>query len=241
MTTFDNHDQSSTGTSITLDLYYDTDQSRIDFEENFTILKPSRFVDPASILFYSDHGNITGEPRTWFDCYDLSKCTEKDFRQWIIDFYQPEDCEFKTIAEEKRSFYDTWEEFFENVLDNIFTLEGFADEDDTAPKNATPLYVVETVRGYSQGDISHVIIPVAADYKPENKTLEHLIYATPLYAMLEVDGEQYPLHYELGDPYEYDKEELQAEAVRLLEDQPETAAAVAAFLIENLPEQPEYI
>ena len=108
--------------------------------------------------------------------------------------------------------------------------------------NAVSLYNRVRVTGYSQGDVVDVIYKMEkSGYLSEDngdkasKVFEDYIYRAPLYCDLTVDDEEYSLHEEMKNLYEYDATELVEIAKKK-----GLSEKVLEWLTENLPTEPNH-
>jgi len=241
MTTYDNHDKSSTGLSISLNVFLDGDASRYNFEDEIKVISYDRYG--ANLAIFTLGGEYSA-PKRFSELYDMKNVSDKAARQWLIDHIDNQST--KEVIEEKRNYDRTWKDFFTDECDNIYSLKEAIKNDIDAPEGAAPVYEEIYITGHSQGDACTVLIPLAAEYKPDRYALENLFYNAPVYAHLEVEtkeGNIYDIniHEGLKDAYNYDADKLREIVAKELQDDTTTAAVVATFLEENLPEYPEYI
>ena len=93
--------------------------------------------------------------------------------------------------------------------------------------------------GYNQGDYYTVFgKSELIDDQSVQDAIEHMLWDTPIYCKIEVDGEEYYVDSEMNDNYNYDKDEVIEIMKRLMGDKWDDQ--IEEYLDENLPDQPEY-
>jgi len=222
---------------IELNIFYDAGVSRMDFEDNFQIIEHSSYHDSSSYLFYTGY-DLADAPCYVSDCYDFSNCTEKDFRAFCIE-QSPDNVSFRDLVETK-NYHGDWKDCAFNFMDEdgltYAMRNGFPDI-----TNAIGLYECVSISGYSQGDYSTVLYKVEPDSFLEDTSkaisvFTNLVFDTPIYARAEIDGEELYLEEAFSDSYSYDKDEL-TEWI----NKQDISSKAKEWIIENLPEYPDYL
>ena len=93
--------------------------------------------------------------------------------------------------------------------------------------------------GYSKGDYA-IVFGKSEDIGAAGmkKAIEHLLWDSPVYCRIEVDGEEYYVDSEMEDNYDYDKSEVIEIMKRLMGEKWDDS--IEEYLEDNLPDQPEY-
>ena len=239
-----NFDQSSTGLSITVSAFHDTDLSRFDFEEAFFTIKEGRkdslvycegnfsdfekkysFTKAELLAAYVDHMGDTYSRSDFLNDfktntgYGYSKATKQD----LIDFIKGE------LYEE----YE-WYTFCEKA--------GFKANFD-----------IVISRGYSQGDYKEVIVPYKlwdciGIVKPLDvqsnlgNSIDNLLWDCPVYCQFEVNETEFNVSSELKDCYSWDKSEALEIAAKLIKDSftSEEQTIIMDFLATTLKTDLDY-
>ena len=236
MPTINNHDTSSTGTNIELRVFLDTQVAADDFKDAFHVY--SHFGYRSTQRSFYTGWDSPDVPHSVLDCLDLTGVTENDARAWLVDdlrddnWFTPRD-----IIRCNRDDYDgIWLDYLKDVLrdrdiDAAFDLE--------LPSIGTEKYNVVGVTGYAQGDYAEVLYDPARfdDGTVPTNYFTNLHYGAPVYAVADIDGEEYRIDELLEDGYEWYGWRV-AEKIRAAKwDIPETAID---WICDNLPEYPEY-
>jgi len=225
-----NYNCNSEFEDIELNISYDYDLGQWEYRENFTCI--SNKYRQATVLLFADYGNVSEDVSSVSDCYDFSGCSYRDYRRACLEL-----CQGLTTREtisEKRRFSDSWKMFFFQTLEeqtDIYTCcrDGFP-----SVNNATILYDVIYVTGYSQGDSAYILVPEKCMFDGIEDYLQHLVFDAPIYARVTIDDKETDLLELAGlDLYEWDRDKV-AEAV----EQMAISEQAQAWIIENLPEYP---
>lgn len=243
-----NFDQSSNGLNLELSCFNDTALSQINFDESFHVLEYASFGSP-SVLVYSNFGNydVSDFDFTNLDNYNLKSGTIKNIKLWIDHNY----CDLINLSDlngESQYYFGVnfnklnksdLIEFVENVTEDSNYIEFLKD-------TFTPTFKEYEIRGYSQGDLSYVIIPevVLKEFNNVDQWLgdhlQNLIYDAPSYCRLSVDDEEYYLVECLKDEYNYDKDAIIENFHKLFMNETiGNIETIKGFLEDNLPEYPE--
>ena len=230
-----NFDSCSHMENCELSCFYDTERSRDDFEDSFEVIQHSNRQFATAVYFFQGDKDC---PSDVLDCLDLSEVEESDAREWILASTQRDTCATQEIIEEKNSYHDSWIDFLKEILRETplvtYTVNGF-------PNIGKLLVESVSIRGYSQGDYAVVL------YFPEDegflsnpskakKVFEDLCYNTPIYCRLVVDGEEYFLDEGLSNIYSFERDEIMEYAKKQ-----GLSEKVLEWLLDNLPETPDYI
>lgn len=207
MTTKNNYDLSSSGVNIECTAFYDTDRSRMDFEDNFKIIQHDGYRT-NTIAFYVDHGNVPDHDEIEFKMQGTEEqkiaCLKKE-GYTDDDMPPPEDIDdcILDIYGEKITLLN-YEDF-----NNVF-----------APLSVKPSKQIEKLitRGYSQGDYAEVFycpddLEKAWGKKPEaddlQKTIDHLFWDSPVYATVKINDDEFSYWDQPEyDDYEWDREKF---------------------------------
>ena len=235
----DNLDQSSTGIECELNVFHDTDLSRMDFEDNFVSILggyPSGYRSD-SLWFYTDCGQCES-PQSVAECIDLTGVHWRDARSWIVEYLTNEGTTERDIVKMRREYRhacprDGWLEFLADTLADIPVADYM--RDGLARPIGTERYATAAVVGYSQGDYALVLYDPSTWSADPAPTFCRLFYDSPVFARLDIDGMCYYLDEGLSDNYDYDRDEL-TEYINQL-DIPESAKAWA---IDALPEYADW-
>ena len=226
-----NFDQSSTGINLELACFRDSDQSRIEFEENFTCIQPEEYRR-SGCWFYSEYGN-NEKPDNLSDCYDFGKCNRKDFRQYALEYYElSENSEPGLIREliDDMFEYGSWKDLAIHLLDDEVGFYDAMRNEFPDIHNAVLKYESCNVTGYSQGDYALVLYPIGSKFEGMREHFKHLFYDAPIYCRLTVNDEEFDLMEDTEDYYKWDREAV-------IKAAPEVARG---WLKNKLPEYPEY-
>lgn len=244
-----NFDQSSNELNLELSCFNDTAFIKIDFDESFHVLKYASFGSP-SILVYSNFGgyDVSDFDFTNLDNYDLKSGTIKSIKQWVNDNYCPL-INLSDLNDESQYYFGVnfnklnkleLIEFIENVTEESDYIEFLKD-------TFTPTFKEYEIKGYSQGDLSHVIVPEVVLKELNNiddwieDHLINLIYDAPVHCRLSVNDEECDLVECLTDEYNFDKDTILEDFHKLLMSETiENIETIKEFLKDNLPEHPDY-
>ena len=248
-----NFDKSSSGVNLELNISFDLDRSQREFNESFVILNTGELV-------FNQYGNFdfSDFSLTDLDNYDLSGCTVKSIFKDYYNFKYPTniDNDLKatdyTCVKELIMYLDiSFNDLDVNGLLEAIETDLYCDNDfakflsDNYSKN----YVTLVSRGYSQGDYKEIIIPVkvikdfggkTADQVGEllQTTIGHMLQDSPLYAILEIDNEEFYIDEHLKDEYQYDQDEIKEILSKHLEH--EQKAYIIKWVADNMPSDPAY-
>ncbi len=231
-----NFDKSSTGTDIECNCSYDTDLSRMYFEENFEVLQHSGYRT-SSVCYYIDGGNLPDSKSIKFivkgdksakvkHLQDITNFDAEEIETWDNDTMDSE-----IIGHESDI------NLINYALDRMPDIAGL---DIVPDKNLIALATC----GYSQGDYSTVLycpedIEKAWGKMPEQKDIQkmvnHYFWDAPIYAQFTIDGKEYHYH----DMPKYDEYEWDRNA--FLEYVAKESGVPAETLESFVPEYPEYI
>lgn len=238
-----NYDQSSTGTNFELLCFADSDLSRMEFEDNFTLLEHESYRK-TSLSFYAGP-ECRKAPTSLSDCYDLTSLTERQARAYCIssqlDNTKPRDEarareHLREIIDEKRyKCGGSWTDYLTELLNETSIYEAARDGFPTIPGSVL-LFDVLSVQGYSQGDYALVLYATADKFDGMKNHFCNLFYDCPVFCRLEIDGEEIDLMETARDVYEYDRDDI----VTRFEATPQATPAAVEFLRENLPESLPY-
>jgi len=220
---------------IELHVSYDSLMAQDEFRNCFERLSDNFY-------FFCDYGNDE-KPDSVTDCFDLSACTEKDFRSFALsqdvfaNMFSREPMTDRDKIREKVQTGLTWKDYVLEELLPVYTWKEVAKEGLPEISNAKALYDICSVTGFCQGDFAMVLYKV---YNPESnmyKHFENLLFSQPIYARLTVDGDEYYIEEAFDSNYDWDKdvafEWIKANVKYLSEKALE-------WIEENLPEYPEY-
>lgn len=186
-----NFDTSSTGTNIEFFGCYDTDLSKIEFDENFDVIQRTHRGD-ACLCFFTDYGQIEA-PEKIGDVYKIRQGTTKN-DLLKLDWYNSEN--FFIIKSE--------------ILDK--PLKDWEDYSDILELKKD--FEIITTKGYCQGDCCDVLINKTAlrklwgnvpDIKALSDDIDHYFWDCPISANFIINGVCYD--YDL-DRYEWQREEF---------------------------------
>jgi phage pi2 protein 07 len=244
-----NFDQSSSGINLELNCFWDTDLSRIYFDESFYIIQYSTYSQ-NSILVYNWNGEIKAED---FDLNHIENYsyTKADLIEWLKEsFYN---YELNSISNDyfNKSFSKlTKSELLEIVENNIYDCQ------EEYTERFTPNYQTLVSRGYCQGDYSEIIFTKELLQKMRDQLtackamndqqiaeyfqydIDHLLWDSPLYARLDIDGGEFYFDDFQKDRYTYDKDEILNYVKNNL--QHDRIEYILEWLEYNLPDQPDY-
>lgn len=243
-----NFDQSSNGLNLELSCFNDTAFIKIDFDESLHVLEYASFGSP-SVLVYSNFGDydVSDFDFTNLDNYDLKSGTIKSIKLWIDHNY----CDLINLSDlngESQYYFGVnfnklnksdLIEFVENVTEESDYIEFLKD-------TFTPTFKEYEIKGYSQGDLSCVIVPEVVLKELNNiddwieDHLINLIYDAPVHCRLSVNTEEYNLIECLKSEYTYSKETILENFSKLFMNETiEKIEIIKEFLGDNLPEYPE--
>ena len=242
-----NYDTSSTGVSCELCIMRDDDIAQSDFECAFHVHQHKGYRTTALYEYggYSDRDPIDGI----LDVFDFSACTPKQFRNALWEDYCEEPAwttpgdwmpTMRGFLEEYHTgFKIGWKDTFMETLEERISLDDWAKDGSECAlikhlRGDKPKFHVISSTGYSQGDYANVLVSVEDFPEPDDafkQCIENLIWNQPVYARLEVDGEDYYLMENQPDAYEWDRDKIKVAIDGL--DIPESAKEWAK---DNLPE-----
>ncbi len=237
-----NFDQSSSGVNLSLDIFWDGDRGRSDYDESI--------IDVNDTLVFSMFGNL--DVSDWEPTYKTPNSANKLFRDYfkqvneldislasysrVKSLLQGLECSVRDSAEEMLNAIEEYENNPENF--SHFLAQHYEKD----------FYEVET-KGYCQGDVKTVVIPneVFAENGEEpsqenaedwNKTISNLCWDQPLYCRIKIDGEEFDLVEDVKDSYSYDKDEI----IKNFDNQYNGTDKdyIRTWLSESLPSHPDY-
>lgn len=229
-----NYDTSKTGIDVELSIFFDNDASNDRFDDDLVRFKDTSNSYNATSRFYYI-GDGSEAPDYVSECLDLSAVTSKQARQYVLDQTVGEYLTIKeAIRDCKDDFDGDWMDALITLLDETNIGEAMRDG---MPDIGIDKYLVVSASGHSQGDYSEIMCKLDAfkDDCSASEYFSNIIYNSPIYARLLIDGEDYYLDEELNDCYTYDKDEL-TNIINSL-DITDEAKSIA---IEMLPEYPDY-
>lgn len=227
-----NYTTNPTMEDMELSCFFDNDMARMDFETMFSVIQHDGYSTTAVHALRDDEENA---PVDLSECYDLSKTTEKQFRQFCWSRY--DGGSMRECIEDKQREGHTWRDFALSILDHEIGLPDAAR--DGFPEIGDLIWNSVSVTGYCQGDYAIVLYKMDEGTADEGKMKDHfqkLLYSSPVYCSLEVDGEIIHLSEGLSDSYDYEKDEL-LEYAKSEGLSPEALQ----WLSENLPDYPDHI
>lgn len=244
-----NFDQSSTGLNIELSFFKDIDQSARDFEECFNIIQQNNYRS-HTIAEYIDYGNIRSE----FSFTDLSEYdfTVKGCKEALLKLNTLSELNDTAKKIAGKTFKALNKAEIAEFLNEYFYYP--SDLGEWLQDNFTPLFTKLVTRGNCQGDYAEVIFSHKFKQywkKETNKDfsidsfsdlVDNLFWNSPIYGRLSVNDNEYYLDELLPDRYDYDKEKLIADFVKThgSDFSADGLKIVVDFLIDNLPEYPDY-
>lgn len=236
-----NFDQSSTGLNITVSAFYDTDLSRIYFDEAFFTIKEGR----KDLLVYCKGNFSDFEKEYIFTKAELLSAwskieTKEDFLnnfRFNMGFGYSKATKQDLIDYCKQSCYylENWHKFCED--------SGFKSN-----------FEIVVSRGYCQGDYQEVIVPnefwdKIGTKKPESVQSElgtyinHLLWDCPVTCYFTVNDEDFYIDQELKDSYNWDKNEALEIAKNLIKNDftTEEQTIIMDFLSKSLKDSLNYV
>jgi len=255
-----NFDQSSSGVNLELNISFDADRARREFEENFYILQYSDYRQ-TSVLVFNQFGNFDVIDFTLTDLsnYHIEELTAKQIFKAFYNYQYPTDIDHDLKCSDFASIKDLLQNLqIENLntLDQSEILEAIETDlycdssfQEFLKDTFTCNYLTIDSRGYSQGDYSQIIIPaqVLKSYKdqtPEQiennlqSVIDHLLWDQPLSARLTIDDEEFYIDEHLKNEYEYDQDEIKQILTDHLEH--EQKDYILGWVNDNLPTDPAY-
>lgn len=199
MTIINNYDQSSTGVNIEFSGCWDTDLSRIYFNESFKRVCDGVFT----------YGGANGVK----PCMDIKiKALKKDLLKFVSE-HITEDCESWSKSDLLDSAMDYLEQELVEYNYNIEELASYC-QFEVSFKNEIEIFIT---RGYSQGDYAKVIVDHTeckkafgnnAYKKTLQQYIDHLFWDSPVFARLEIDNKEYEYFEYCDDSYSWDREKF---------------------------------
>lgn len=170
---------------LKLSVFYDTDESNVLFEENFEPL----IRGWRETLYFYTAGWTYERPIYISDIFDLSKLS------------------FDTKKEIKGQF-ELWDDETEDELDEFLIrleIDTLSIDYLTSLLDENPSdYDWCSTSGYCQGDYARVVYKKSEGSEAYN--FDNYFWDSPVYARLEIDGEEWFLDEYLKDRYTYDKD-----------------------------------
>ena len=213
-----NYDQSSSGVNLDLNISYDLDRGRREFEESFHILKHQSYRE-HSVLVFNQYGNfdVSDFELTDLGNYDLDGVTVKHVFEMYYNHHYPTTLQNDLKATNYQGIKDlysqleitTLRDLEVNELLEIIETDLYSDDDfaEFLSNNFKVTYDKVVSRGYCQGDYSEIIIPkvVLDSYingfeeietpdqvvKLLQDTIDHLLWDQPLFARLEINDDEF--------------------------------------------------
>lgn len=217
-----NFDESSSGTNIELTVQYDNDLSSIYYEEFASKNVRLDFGRDSAVFLL---GDVT---KPYYKKSELNKMKKDE----LIDLDQKYQClcPYDYTEYTKKELIDelknvTIKQYYEYLISE-YSWHNLRD-------NITHNYYISN--GYSQGDAVYII---SIDEELNNKLrkyIDHVLWDTPIFIRLEVDGEEFNDDDLLDDMYEYDKNSV-IEKVKKLD----ISEDAKEWVIDNLPNEPKY-
>lgn len=256
-----NFDTSSTGVNLELYIDRDCDQAMRDFEESFHVLQYSGYRQ-HSILVFNGFGDqdVSDFSFTDLDNYDVEKVSVKEiFKAYLryqfdkhdtLCFYSEIKSTYENLGIDNISLNDLDQfELLKHIETEIYCDESYRD---FLESNFDSNYLTFESRGYSQGDYSEIIVPKKVldsyinnktcvinsieDFEKEfsDSTFDNLLWDQPIYARLEIDGQDFYFDEYMVDRYDYDKDTI----IKLFDDnyKGDNKALIIEFLTNELPE-----
>ena len=239
-----NFDQSSSGVNLELDIYYDTLLSQDLFYECFIKADKSDQYGGDSVWIYVDHGNIGKIDLTDPSSYEFTK---KDLLTALLEKWHKDD-----LDQTSKNYFD--KPLSKLTKNELFLLvyemeEIIVDTVDFYCEHLQTKFETVAIRGFCQGDYAEIIVP---DYyfdemgteKPNSvedffyDAFVNYFYRAPFYALLTIDGNSFNFLDYINEWYDYDKGELLQAATENLDD--DNKELILSWLVDNLPEQPDY-
>lgn len=263
-----NYDQSSSGINLELNLSYDLDRARREFEESFHILQHSGYRT-NSILVFNRYGNfdVSDFEFTDLDNYNYESLTTKEIFKALYNSQYPTNIDndlkcfdFEGIKEllvnleienlnsiDQRELLESIETYFccdetyKEFLQNTFECN----------------YITLVSRGYCQGDHSEIIIPkIVIDSfiegcedmnTPEQvgeslqETIDHLLWDQPIYARLEIEINDDTTEFYFDEYMKDQYNYCEDELLSIFDEhyQGEGKEYINSWLVDNLPPQPD--
>jgi len=212
----------------TLTLIRDEDMGRWDFEENFQVIQSGGYRDDC-ILALVEYGNLP-PIEDLQECYDWRSCDWREARRSVVSYLievggmsvlSVKDAIQAAIENGYYSPREGWVDVLQELILEDFTIQDFCREDDglaSLTNCLEDIAIVQTVTGYSQGDLAHVLIHGREFEKLAGKpwqetrdrcSLENLIFNQPLYVEMDLSRDDFePVQFELKDQYDYDRDEI---------------------------------
>ena len=229
--------------SIEIRVFHDADIARMDFEDNFNVIEHNSYSKTFTVIYEDD------APDSVAELFDFTGITEKDFRNAMWSYVSSQEYS-SGYRHTMRDFiaeyggYD-WRDAFIEMLEQYSSIYEYAKEEtlDLLENLAgfKELYTVFSSTGYSQGDYCNVLVKntTLAEFKDSESfqsMVNNLIWDSPIYARLEVDGEEHYLEEHLTDGYRWNKEEVMT-GLADLDFTPEVLTAIE----ELMPTEANYI
>ena len=219
-----NYNTSTTGVDIELTVFRDLVAARLAFEDNFDLISDGLFWFGTQAM-----------PERVTDCLDLAGVTEREARRWVVSRQlSGKWTTARDIVQERRDFYDSWLEYAEDVMADISIDDCVPDD---FPCLGVERFTSVGVSSQCQSDYGVVLFDPSEfteDFNPV-QTFEQLLYDAPIYARVNVDGEDFYLDEDMKNVYAWDREEV-TEIIQGW-DIPDKAKA---WIVSKLPEYPKY-
>lgn len=223
-----NFDKSSNGTDLELVCFYDTEMAQTYFEDCIEIIQHGNY-SRHTIAKYNQCGE------TWELSAEINPDSYRELTGLVLNDYSGD------IRVTVKDFYRCFG-YMPSKADHLSAIElsdflgvDFLEFCEKYSDYLAPNFKAYKTRGYSQGDYALVYYPIDLEYSPENE-IDQLFWDAPVYCQLEINGEEIYLGEYMKDVYSYNKDEL-LQAVKPLEWCNEY---VYEWLVENLPEHPDY-
>lgn len=263
-----NYDQSSSGVNLELNISYDIDRARREFEESFHVLQCSGYRT-NSVLVFNQYGNfdVSDFEFTDLDNYNYKKLTTKEIFKALYNSQYPtgiDDYLKRFDLESIKSLLRDLEVENLNSIDQRELLESieiyfYCDEDYTEFLQNTfeCNYITLVSRGYCQGDYSEIIIPkIILDNFIEGcenmntseqvgealqETIDHLLWDQPIYARLEIEinGNIQEFYFDEYIKDPYNYCEDELLSIFDKQYQGKEKEYINSWLVDNLPTQPD--
>lgn len=233
-----NFDMSSKGVSLELHCFRDSVSSGLNFNDDIDIIRHPNYRKHCQ-LFYTRGGEY-GFTGSLLDYYETPK--DKTTKQLLLLWVEFKGESVRDVisdilmsTKEKRLACVSAEATARLLADFCYDDDERQAWYDFADYHFTLEMV--GVRGYCQGDYAELYYFPGS--KPNIDYLTKVIYDTPIYCRLDIDGDGYFLDEGLSCVYDYEKEAIMAYAEKMIVH--EKKAYILSWLEENLPEYPDYL